>query len=478
MPIYTELANDIASQIQSGVLRAGERLPSVRALCATRGISQSTVMQAYYLLEDRGLVSTRPRSGYYVNAQPRRPLAAPPTLVAAPEPTAVDVDNLLFRVLDCIRGRALVPLGSSFPSPMLFPLAKLGQQLGVSARRLDPWRTVEDLPPGNAELRRYIARRYLESGAQVALDDIVITNGAAEALLLSLVVTTQPGDVVAVESPAFYGALHAIQMLGRRAVTIPTCAANGIDLAALEKVVTTQAVKAVWAMPNFQNPTGALMPLQNKRRLVEFLARHGIPLIEDDAYAELYFGPDRPQPAKVFDRNGLVLHCGSFSKCLAPGYRVGWVAPGGYTEAIKHHKFLFSISTNILAQAAIADFVKHGGYELHLRRLRAALLAQRDAMLRAITRHFPAQTCVSRPAGGYFVWVALPPGSPDAMSLMYSAEREGTSIMPGPLFSPTGGFDMHLRLNFGHPWTPRLEQAVQTLGRRVGGLREPARAAV
>ena len=435
MPIYTLLADDIASQIQSRVLRAGERL------------------------------------------QARAPLAAPPTPVVAPEPTVVDVDNLLFRFLESVRSRPSVPLGSSFPSPVLFPLPKLGQQLGVSARRLDPWRTVEDLPPGNAELRRGIARRYLESGVQVEMDDIVITNGAAEALLLSLQVTTQPGDVVAVESPAFYGALHAIQMLGRRAVSIPTCSTNGMDLAALDQAIARQSVKAVWAMPNFHNPTGALMPLASKCRLVELLALHDIPLIEDDAYAELYFGSDRPQPAKAFDCKGLVLHCGSFSKCLAPGYRVGWVAPGRYSETIKRHKFLFSISTNVVAQAAIADFVKQGGYELHLRRLRAALLGQRDAMLRAITRHFPAQTCVSRPDGGYFVWVALPPGSPDAMSLLNSGERDGACIAPGPLFSPAGGFEMYLRLNFGHPWTAQLEQAIQALGRRVGDGQQPARAA-
>jgi len=469
MPRYDALADDIAAQIQRGVLRAGERLPSVRALSAARGFSQSTVMKAYYLLEDRGLVSTRPRSGYFVNARPRPPLAAPATPTQAGAPMQVAVQDLLFEVLEGIKSQSLAPLGSAFPSPRLFPLARLAQRLGASARRLDPWHTVEGLPPGDIELRRYIARRYLECGAQAEVGDIVITAGAAEALVLCLHACTRPGDVVAIESPAFYGALHAIETLDRRAVCIPTCANQGMDLNALAVAIRTQGVKAVWCMPNFQNPTGALMPVARKQELVALLARHEIPLIEDDAYAELYFGRDRPPPAKAFDRHGLVLHCSSFSKSLAPGYRIGWAAAGRFSEAVRRHKFLFSISTNVIAQAAIADFVRTGSHELHLRRLRGALQTQRDSLLRAITRHFPAQTCVSRPEGGYFVWVGLPPGSPGAMKLLRLCLADGVSLSPGTLFSPRDEFDSFVRLNFGHPWTPLLERAVQTIGRHAQG---------
>jgi DNA-binding transcriptional MocR family regulator len=284
--------------------------------------------------------------------------------------------------------------------------------------------------------------------------------------MLCLHACTRPGDVVAVESPAFYGVLHAIETLDRRAVCIP-CGRDGMDLPALARAIEQQDVKAVWCMPNFQNPTGALMPLAHKRELVAMLARHGLPLIEDDAYAELYFGRERPHPAKAFDRQGLVLHCGSFSKCLAPGYRVGWVAAGRFSEPVRRHKFLFSVSTNVIAQAAIAEFVRHGGYELHLRRLRSALQSQRDSLLRAVTRHLPAQTCVSRPEGGYNVWVELPPGSTDAIELMRRCLADGVSLAPGPLFSPLREFGSFLRLNFGHPWTPTLESAVQTIGRHA-----------
>ena len=470
MALYTELADDIERQIRRGVLRAGERLPSVRALCNARGISQGTVMQSYYLLEDRGLVSARPRSGYYVNATARAPLPKPTMPTLRPEPMQVVPANLLYSVLNGIKQRSKVPLGSAFASPMLYPLPKLAQLLGTAARRLDPWRIVDDLPPGNADLRRHIARRYLEMGADVDVDDIVITNGASEALLLCLTAVTRPGDIVAIESPAHYNVLHVIETSGRRAVCIPTCAQEGMNLPALEAAIAAQDVKAVWAMPTFQNPTGATMPARHKEALVALLARHGIPLIENDVYGELHFEGERPMPAKTWDRQGGVLHCGSFNKSLAPGYRIGWVAAGRWHETVRQNKFLLSISTNVPAQAAVADFLKHGGYELHLRRLRSALRTQRDHLLRAVARHFPAGTAASRPCGGYMLWVQLPPGTIDTLELMQRALDEGVSLAPGALFSPNGRHGNDLRLNFGHPWSAEMERGVAVIGRLAGSV--------
>jgi DNA-binding transcriptional MocR family regulator len=465
MPIYTELADDIERQIRRGVLRAGERLPSVRALCTARGISQATVMQAYYLLEDRGLVSARPRSGYYVNATARVPLPTPTMSTLQPEPVQLVPANLLYSVLNGIKKRESVPLGSAFASPLLFPLPKLAQLLGAAARGLDPWRIVDDLPPGNAELRRHIARRYLEIGADVDVADIVITNGASEGLMLCLIATTKPGDLVAIESPAHYNVLHIIEVCGRRAVCIPTCSQEGMNLPALESAIAAGQIKAVWAMPTFQNPTGATMSASSKGALVALLARHGIPLIENDVYGELFFDAERPSPAKTWDRRGGVLHCGSFSKSLAPGYRLGWVAAGRFHEAVRQNKFLLSINANVPAQAAIADFLKHGGYELHLRRLRSKLRGQRDQLLRAVARHFPAGTAASRPHGGYVLWVQLPPGSADTLDLMARALDEGVSLAPGVLFSPNGRHSHALRLNYGHPWSTEMERGVAVIGR-------------
>ena len=443
-------------------------MPSTRSLAASRRLSIATVTQALQLLEDRGLIGARPRSGYYVNAHWKAASNVPE--VSRPPATAgeLDVSELVFEVLGEIRKRHVVPLGSAFPSPLLFPLDKLGQVLGKSARRLDPWKTVEDLSPGSPELRRQIAKRYSANGVDVPPDEIVITAGALEALNLCLEAVAKPGDVVAIESPCFYAALQSVERLGLRAVEVATDPVEGMDLGSLERAIRKHRVKAVWAMPTFQNPLGATMPDTRKRDLVALLARHGVPLIEDDVYAELHFGRERPRPAKAWDREGLVMHCGSFSKSLAPGYRIGWCAPGRFAREVERAKLTTSIATSIPVQEATADFLKHGGYDHHLRALRSALLAQQLAAQQAIREHFPAGTRHTRPAGGYFTWVELPEKC-SAMSIYRAALKRGVSVAPGPIFGAKRGFERCLRLNTGHPWSEAIASAYRTLGRLARG---------
>jgi DNA-binding transcriptional MocR family regulator len=379
---------------------------------------------------------------------------------------AVNVNDLVFEVLEATRDRRLVPLGSPFPSPLLFPLPKIGRLLAAAARRFDPWLTVESLPLGSAELRRQIARHYLESDVILSAEDIVITTGALEALNLCLQVVTRPGDLVAVESPAFYGALQAVEAMGLRAIEIPTHPREGVSLAALGAALDRYDVKACWFMTNFQNPLGSLMPDDNKRELVQMLARHGVPLIEDDVYAELYFDAERPKPAKAYDRSGIVMHCSSFAKCLAPGYRVGWTAPGRFTQAVERRKLMSSISTSLPPQLAIAAYLKTGGYERHLRNLRHAFASQRAQTADAIGRAFPQGTRITRPRGGYFLRVELPK-SVDALELHRGGIEEGVSVAPGPMFSANRQYTNCLRINYGHPWTPRTKDAITVLARRI-----------
>jgi DNA-binding transcriptional MocR family regulator len=465
MTRYESLSAEIAQLIEGGVLRPGERLPSTRAFARSRKVSVATVTQAYYLLEDRGLVAARPRSGYYVNANWKAASAAPEVSAPPGSASTLDVSERVFEVLGEMRKRHVVPLGSAFPSPMLFPLARLAQHLGRSARRMDPWKTVEDMSPGSPELRRLIARRYSTHGVRVHPDDIVITSGALEALTLCLQAVTRPGDVVAIESPAFYAVLQAVERLGLRAVEVATHPAQGVELDSLEAAIRKHRVKACWLMPTFQNPLGALMGEAKKRELVRLLARHRVPFIEDDVYAELHFGPERPLPAKAFDEEGLVMLCGSFSKSLAPGYRLGWCVPGQFRRDVERAKLMTSIATSIPVQGGIAGYLKHGGYDHHLRALRRSLQSQQTEMLRSIRRHFPEGTRTTRPAGGYFLWVELPRGA-DAMRLHRQALQRGISLAPGPIFSPAGKrFDHCVRLNCGHPWSEVMEAAMATLGR-------------
>ena len=463
MKRYEELAGELAALVETGVLRPGERLPSTRALAQSHRVSPATAAQALYLLEDRGVVQARPRSGFYVKAHWRPAQREPETTAPASSAAPLDVSELVFEVLASMRKRNVVPLGSAFPSPTLFPLAKLAQSLGRSARRMDPWQTVEGIAPGSPELRRQVAKRYAMQGVAVRAEEIVITAGAMEALGLSLQAVTRPGDVVAIESPAFYAALQTVERLGLRAVQVATHPGEGADLGSLDRAIRRHKVAACWLMPTFQNPLGATMPEEKKRELVRLLARHDVVLVEDDVYGELHAGEAMP-PAKAFDRDGRVLHCGSFSKSLAPGYRLGWCVPGRAFPRVERLKLATSIATSIPVQEGVADFLRHGGYDRHLRGLRAKLASQRTRMLQAIAAGFPEGTRVTRPGGGYFVWVQLAAGA-DAMAIYRAALAKGVSVAPGPIFSARREFGDCLRINCGHPWSDAMARAVALLGK-------------
>ncbi|MGA0610500.1 PLP-dependent aminotransferase family protein [Caldimonas sp. KR1-144] len=471
MKRYEQLADEIAALIRGGALRAGERLPSVRQTSVSRQVSPSTVFEAYYLLEARGLVRARPRSGYYV--VPARPAAAPPEPQASKPPArSVDVaiSELVFQVLGSVRDREVVPLGSAFPSPALFPLPRLARDLAAAMRELDPWRTVESLGPGHETLRRQLGLRYAADGMALDAQEIVVTNGAMEALNLSLQAVTRPGDLVAVESPTFYAALQALERLQLKAVEIATHPRSGVDLDALAAALDRHPIKACWFMPNFQNPLGSLMPEANKQALVALLAARGIPLIEDDVYGELYFDSRRPPPAKAWDRHGLVMHCSSFSKCLAPGYRIGWVAGGRFAQRIERMKLMTTLAAPIPSQEALSRYLQRGGYERHLRQLRQSLASQRDIALRLVAKHFPAGTRVTQPEGGYFLWLELPRGV-DALQLHRLALSHRISLAPGHLFSAEHArFGHCVRINYGHPEDGRFEEAMKVVGRLAGNL--------
>jgi len=466
MKRYERFADDIAELIRSGVLGPGQRVPSVRYASQTHGVSPSTVFQAYYLLERRGLIRARPRSGYFVNAHAPRQFSEPQALQPVSESTDVDVSGLVFSNPDSIKDPNTIPFSSAFPSPELFPLQRLSRSLASASRSMDPRMVVTDLSPGNPQLRRQIALRYMVGGLMLPMEELLITNGALEALNLCLQAVTQPGDLVAIEAPAFYACLQVLERLKLKAVEIPVHPREGMDLGVLAQTLEKHPVKAVWCMTNFQNPVGASMPEAKKQALVELLARHQVPLIEDDVYAELYYSQQAPKPAKAFDTQGLVMHCGSFAKSLAPGYRIGWVAAGRFAQKIERLKLMTSLCASMPAQAAIADYLQHGGYDRHLRKLRYALEGQQANMLAAIARHFPAQTRVSQPSGGYFLWLELPEQM-DALKLFHMALAQGISIAPGPIFSPTRRFGNCIRLNYGSPWHDGAERAMETLGRII-----------
>ncbi len=470
MTRYKQYATELHEMIDAGVLQPGERLASVREASRRHGVSTMTVLKAYHVLEAQGLIVARPRSGYFVSAateadDPPQPATSRPALRS----TAVDKSGLIFEVLDAAKQSQIVPLGSAFPSPLLFPLNALYRSLSRSVRNLDPWRTVADLSPGNLELRRLVSVRYRHDGIRIDPEDLIITDGAMEALNLCLQAVTRPGDAVVIESPTFYAALQALERLGLRAIEVPTHPQIGIDLDALETTLLRQKPAACWLMPNFQNPLGATMPDAHKRRLVELLTRHDVPMIEDDVYGELYYAESRPKPVKAYDKAGLVLHCSSLSKVLAPGYRIGWAAPGRYSSVVQRLKLSSTLAAALPSQLALADYLGGGGLDRHLRRLRQTFMVQRDAMIDAVREFFPPGTRLTRPQGGYFLWVELPAGI-DTLALHREALGRGISIAPGALFSARAPFSRCIRLNYGHPDDRRINRALRTLGKLAMAL--------
>ncbi len=467
--LYEQVAGKIETLIRTGTLRAGERIPSVRRASAQHGVSVTTAVQAYLELENRGLIEARPKSGFFVRPQLRPRALEPKTSRPAHTATAVGVGGLLSRLFDAARMPDVVPFGAAYPGAETLPVAKLSRILASVARNAGARGISYDMPPGVEALRRQIARRSLDWGGNLTPDDIITTCGGTEALAICLRAVTKPGDIVAVESPTYFGVLQAIEEQGLKALEIPMHPRTGMDLDALERALKSRTVAACLAVPNFNNPLGSLMPDEHKQRLVEILARRDVPLIEDDINGDLAHDGSRPRVAQSYDHEGRVLLCGSFSKTLAPGYRVGWVAPGRYYERVRALKFTSTLATATLPQLAVAEFIANGGYDHHLRALRGNFAEQTQRMSAAVAAAFPEEIKITRPCGGFVLWIELPEKI-CALALHERALAEKISIAPGPMFSAKQSFRNFIRLNCGHRWSERAEGAVVVLGRLVKEL--------
>jgi DNA-binding transcriptional MocR family regulator len=467
--LYEQVAQKLQEQVASGVYRQGERVPSVRRLSDQLDVSISTVVEAYRRLESRGVLEARPQSGYYVRARLWQPPAQPEISRPASSPTSVSVSALALKVLRASRDPEVLQLGVAVPHPSLLPTRALNGILARIARRNTEKGDSYDFPPGSPELRRQVARRALDAGCTLSPEDIVTTSGCQEALSLCLRAVAGAGDTVAIESPAFYGTLQTIEQMGLKAIEIPTCPRKGISIEALRLALDRWKIKACLVVPNFSNPTGAVMPDERKKRLVHLLAEHEVPLIEDDICGDLAHNAPRPKAAKSYDRKGLVMLCSSFSKTLAPGYRVGWVAPGRWREQIEHLKYVNTMATATLPQLAIAEFLEHGNYDHYLRKTRARYAQGIERMTHAVARYFPDGTRVTQPTGGFVLWVEMPKAV-DALELHRRALARKILVAPGPLFSPKQAYRNCIRLTCALPWDERLERALVTLGRMANEL--------
>lgn len=463
--LYLRIAERLQTQIEKQVLKTGDKLPSVRTLSKEQGVSLTTAFQAYSELEIKGLIEARPKSGYYVRFTPSQF----PRLMAKHQhekPKKVSVESVATLVYQKMRQQGVTKFSLAVPSIDLLPEAKLNKSM-IEAIRKHPTSCLEyEDTQGNATLRQQLARHTYSWGGQYTADEIVTTQGCMEALVFCLKAVTQPGDTVAIETPTYFGIFNVLQSLGLKAIEVPVDPATGLDLEYLQKALRTVHIKACLFVTSFNNPTGCDMPPERKKQLVQMLAEKEVPLIEDDIYGEMYFGKARPVPCKAFDTKGLILLCSSMSKSLAPGYRVGWCMPGPFLDKVLHLKLMSTVSSATPTQAAIAHFLETGRYDLHMRNLRKALHTQCLLYTQAIARYFPNDTKVSRPAGGFVLWIEMNEAV-DAMELFHEAIEHGVSIAPGHLFSADGRFSHHIRIGFGTTFNDSIDKSLKTLGQLI-----------
>lgn len=468
MKLYEKLANDIEQQILKGVYRDGERLQSVRETSRQRQISITTVLRAYLQLESRGLIASRPQSGFFVNLRKGTAHAGAADVIERPRPiplsASVDVSRLVLSTLRTISSGDATPLGSPYPDPVGFPFDKLNRYVFAAGKDASLHDLKNALPPGHPKLLRQIIRRHLDEGLAVDPAEAIITVGATEAINLCLQAVAKPGDVIAVESPTFYAMLHAIERMGMKVIEVPTDPVLGIDVDMLARLAREMPIAACMVMPNFQNPLGYRMPDERKQALVQLANELDIPIIENGVYNELYYGDAPPSTLKSFDTRGLVLHCSSFSKTLTSVYRIGWALTGRYRDQVEKLKFLNTLTTPSIPQLAIAEYLERDGFDHQLRRLRKTYEQNARLMRHAVSRFFPAGTRVSSPEGGYVLWVELP-GKIDGMQLYQQALEHGITVGPGYMFSVSNSYPNFIRLNYSSPWSHEIEQAVITIGK-------------
>ena len=468
--LYKALARELSGAIARGTLRTGDRLPSTRLISSRYGVSMATAVQAFRELENRRQIEAKPRSGFFVTAA-RRQFPEPRLSRPSSVPHHVAMPTLFQEYFHSLGKAGAIALGAVLPPPNWFPSARLGTLLSAMNRRNPDLSVTYRGALGSNELRVALARRAIDLHCHVTAEDIVITNGCLEALNLSLRAVAKPGDTIALESPTYLMLLYVLEALGLKALELPTHPRTGISLEALDQAMAKRgSVKAVLVMPNYANPLGSVMPDEHKARLVQLCASRGVAVIEDDVYGDTYYGATRPLPLKAWDRDGNVLYCSSLTKTLAPGLRIGWVAPGRHFAELATAKRATTGFTPYAAQLTVAEYIDSGGYDRHLRQLRSLVAGSADRVGDRVRSTFPAGCRIAQPQGGYALWIELP-RRVDAVQLFRAAREKNVVVAPGPLFTSTNRYRNFIRISHTQSASSsRVDEAIATVGQLVGEI--------
>lgn len=464
--LYLQIALRLAQMIASGAIKPGQRLPSVRDSAVQDGVSVSTVIQAFGYLEEHGLVQPRPKSGYFVASNSKAKaveLARKIQQQPAPIKSSASLSSNATT-------KQVTSFAGYFPKDAdYFDQDRIRVALSRAARMNRNTLTEYSSSAGTLALRNAVALRALHLGCSLQSDNIVITSGCINAVSLCLAAVTKPGDIVAVESPTFFGFLDLLESLNLKPLSLPTDPKAGISLPALQLALETQPVKAVLLVPTLSNPLGSVMPVSQKRALAHLVSQFQVPLIEDVVFNDLLATDARRKAVKSFDSDGWVMTCGSFAKTVAPGIRLGWVEGGRWSKAVATLKRVQGASTNAVLEYALADLLTQGSYEAHLRRLCSMMQQRLGHARQVIQRSFPRGTKVYDPPAGYTLWVELPKHV-NTMELFSVCKKHGIVVGPGQLFCASQKYRHCLRLSFAGAWGESQQAALEEVGRLAGTL--------
>lgn len=462
--LYLKIANIIEEQIINETLKLGDKIPSIRTVQKNYNVSINTVKQAFLELESKSLIESRPRFGYFVSKTSQRKFSLPSVAELKLIEKEKHPEDLISKVFDILNHKEVTPFSLGVPEPKLLPIAKLNKSLINTIQRMEDSGINYEPVQGSLNLRNAVAKWSMVFEGKLKEDDLVTTSGAMNGIFNCLMAVTRSGDTIAIETPVYFGLHQIIKALGLKAIEIPTHPVTGIDLDELKKVLPK--INACCFISNFSNPLGSLMPDEHKKELVKMLTERNIPLIEDDIYGNLFFGLERPKPCKYFDEEGIVMWIGSVSKTLAPGYRVGWIAPGKYKDKIIRQKLIQTISTPSLYQETIADYLENGRYDHHLRNFRKTLYSNCLQFQRAIEDYFPENTKISQPQGGFMLWLELDKKI-DTAELYDVAILQNISFAPGRMFTQHNQYNNCMRINYALEWSDKLENDLKILGNIV-----------
>ncbi len=477
VPLYRQLADQLRRRILSGELPPGTRLPPERRLAAMLGINRSTVVSAYRELAAEGLIAGHVGRGTVV-VDPHRTDKIASTVRGVPWPqlfaplAAALYDPALEDAAAASARPDVISFATGQPAPECYPIATVRQLLDEALHREGP-RLLQYCPSeGYPPLREAIATWSRRSGIHCSPDQVLVVSGSQQGLYLVARALLEPGDLVAVESPTYVGALQVFRALGARLLPVPVDE-FGLRVSVLEQALEHRRPKLIYTLPTFQNPSGATLSLDRRRRLLDVATRAGIPIIEDDPYRELWYESPPPPPLAALDEAGIVISLTTVSKILFPGFRIGWIiAPWPVIQQLALVKQLVDLDTNPLMQWAVWAFLDRGLLDAHLEQLRSTHRDRRDLLVETLRREVGDVLTYTPPAGGLYLWCHLADGI-RARDLLPEAARRGVAFAPGESFfvDPTAGRHW-IRLNFTDPSPPAIVEGVRRLAQALTALRE------